>query len=400
MWRGPHLINSLHPTRIFARRGFSALRLAKGKGGKIEITPAAVVSASAAARKGKVGVTVRPSPGTPLYVMKARPEATIVELKPHVDANLMPPDPHVRAHSLACTIDLRRVAASIREQRRRDSDNAFWGDFVFRELEHFLMAETGPGFSQQACTAVFFKSGCVVFWGMTEDNEYRCVATTAAPFMRMPVAATLDELWAARETETMDVTDTEGDSHIENDVIYLRTHDRTRPSDKLSMSFAMMTAARLSALENKIERVLAFEKRSADRMKKLIRPWRVSALGEGVFDSLINLHNLRYELNIEQGLTDVPDVMWDYEGQTRLFEKLQRHHDIKQRLDLLNARLDWTFHFLGTFSEHLQRLHSANLEKIIIGLIALELLIGISDFVGFHPALLKTYILDKLTGHR
>ena len=70
--------------------------------------------------------------------------------------------------------------------------------------------------------------------------------------------------------------------------------------------------------------------------------------------------------------------MWEHEQLEALHDACTVHFDVARRVDLLNHRLNFHFDHLETIAEYGRHQQSARLERIIIVLIALELLVGIA----------------------
>merc|ERR1712232_1192124 len=85
----------------------------------------------------------------------------------------------------------------------------------------------------------------------------------------------------------------------------------------------------------------------------------------------------RYELNSEAGLLDAPDLLWEYALEDQLYDQVVAHFDVRRRTALLNERLSFSLDYMNMLSEHVRHLYSVRLERIIIILIALELVVGV-----------------------
>eukprot|EP00922_Rhytidocystis_sp_ex-Travisia-forbesii_P042238 GHVS01063117.1.p1 GENE.GHVS01063117.1~~GHVS01063117.1.p1 ORF type:complete len:326 (+),score=31.99 GHVS01063117.1:128-1105(+) len=242
--------------------------------------------------------------------------------------------------------------------------------------DNFIIVEGNSFFEQSGCTAIVFKNGCAVMWNMSTSNEKKFLEAGKASQKKFaPDAA--DSMFMG-ESEQFNVIDTEGSSSASPDGIQLTT-SHLRLTDKVAASFALMTAVRLNVVEKKIERQLHIERHNIEEMKGRMRFGNLNSLAEHLFCSMTTLHQLRYELNIEHDLQDLPDVLWDFESQSLLFKKLQKIFDLPQRIDLLNARVALTFDFLNTLADYVDKRHSSRLEKIIIVLIFLELVLGLTQ---------------------
>lgn len=239
--------------------------------------------------------------------------------------------------------------------------------------EPYLYVESCEYFKQQNSSAVFFKNGCVVIWNMNKKNMknflYFCKSY-------ININENIDNY----DFEELEVQNVNNKSYVSNSIIYL-TMNNYRITDKISFSFGLLSAVRLNNLEKKIENKLFYENNNIETLKKKIKSTNLDLLSKQLFSSKITLHNLRYELNIEQDILDVPETLWELEYQKKLFLNILNIFDIKQRVDLLNHRLTWTFDYLNSFLDYVNQKHSSRLERIIIMIIGLELILGIMQMI-------------------
>ncbi|SBT76158.1 conserved Plasmodium protein, unknown function [Plasmodium ovale] len=240
--------------------------------------------------------------------------------------------------------------------------------------EPYLYVESCEYFNQQNSSAVFFKNGCVVIWNMKKKNIKLFLQIS-----KQLLSINYDNM-DNYDYEELQVQNVHNRSYINNSIIYL-TLNNYRTTDKICFSFGLLSAVRLNNLEKKIEKKLFLENNNIDILKNKIKSSNLDLLSEQLFSSKIILHNLRYELNIEQDILDVPETLWDLEYQKKLFFNLLHIFDIKQRVDLLNHRLSWTFDYLDSFLDYVNQKHSSRLERIIIAIIGLELILGIMQMV-------------------
>ncbi|CDU16764.1 hypothetical protein, variant [Plasmodium yoelii 17X] len=238
--------------------------------------------------------------------------------------------------------------------------------------EPYLYVESCEYFNQQNSSIVIFKNGCIVFWNMNKKNIIFFLNFSKI-HLNISDGNTLVETYDFEELEVQNVNNK---SYVNNSIIYL-TLNNYRCTDKISFSFGLLSAVRLNNLEKKIENKLLLENNNIENLKQKIKSSNLDLLSKQLFYSKTTLHNLRYELNIEQDILDVPEPLWEYEYQKKLFLNLLNIFDIKQRVDLLNHRLTWTFDYLNSFLDYVNQKHSSRLERIIIIIIGLELILGI-----------------------
>ncbi|KAI4837966.1 hypothetical protein MKS88_003387 [Plasmodium brasilianum] len=240
--------------------------------------------------------------------------------------------------------------------------------------EPYLYVESCEYFNQQDSSGVFFKNGCVVIWNMKKNN-----ITKFLHFCKSHI--NINETIETYDFEELEVQNVNNKSYVNNSIIYLSSNNY-RTTDKISFSFGLLSAVRLNNLEKKIENKLLLENNNIEILKKKIKSTNLDLLSKQLFTSKITLHNLRYELNIEQDILDVPEALWELEYQKKLFLNILNIFDIKQRVDLLNHRLTWTFDYLNSFLDYVNQKHSSRLERIIIIIIGLELMLGVMQMIN------------------
>lgn len=307
---------------------------------------------------------------TKVYTQKriTKRERLLGFVKPFINEEFDKPEPSVIAYYLNSSINLGILKNACEEIGSRVLYN-----------EPYLYVESCSYFEQQNSSAVIFKNGCLVIWNMNKKNikKFLNFCGNYSNISHQDNIETYDY-------EELEVQDVNGKSYVHNSIIYL-TSGNYRTTDKISFSFGLMSAVRLTNLEKKIENKLLLENNNIDILKKKIRPSNLDLLSNKLFSSKITLHNLRYELNIEQDLLDVPETLWEYEYQRKLFVNILNIFDIRQRIDLLNHRLGWTFDYLNSFLDYVNQKHSSRLERIIIIIVGMELILGIMQmFTTLH----------------
>ncbi|UVC54417.1 hypothetical protein MACJ_003963 [Theileria orientalis] len=176
-------------------------------------------------------------------------------------------------------------------------------------------------------------------------------------------------------SESLDVVETSGyvlNNHF--DIRGTRVHDGTislttsddREFDQIAISFAMINAVKLNYLELDISKALELKNNSINELVNVVKSHKLDKLARTLFDLETRAHNCRYRLNLQQDLLEYPDVLWDYDKQCDLFNRVQNTFDIPKRLDNLNHRISWTIQTLNSYSEYVRHKHSSRLEKVQI----------------------------------
>ncbi|VWU50983.1 conserved protein, unknown function [Hepatocystis sp. ex Piliocolobus tephrosceles] len=334
-------------------------------------------------------------------------EKLLGNVKPYINNTCDKPEQHVIAYYLNQSININKLKYVFER---------VGSDVLYKE-PYFLYVESCEYFNQQASSALFFKNGCLVIWNMNKKNIKNFLSFckkhigysidtgdrdsssnntdsndnnigSSDNYKGSSPSITTDETYDHTldevdmlDCEKLEVQDVNTKSYINNSIIYL-TVNNSRTTDKICFSYALLSAVRLNNLEKKIEKELLIENNKIDILNKKIKSNKLDLLSKQLFSSKIILHNLRYKLNIEQDILDVPDVLWELEEQKKLFLNVLNIFYIKQRVDLLNHRLTWTLDYLNSFLDYVNQKHSSRLERIIIIIIGLELLLGITQMIN------------------
>lgn len=92
--------------------------------------------------------------------------------------------------------------------------------------------------------------------------------------------------------------------------------------------------------------------------------------------------SFQIEMIGSMSLLDKPDFTWDDERCERLYDALRHHFEIRERHAALEAKLATIRESLSQFLDLNAARSSHNLELIVVGLIALEILLGLWDHFG------------------
>ncbi|UVC50107.1 hypothetical protein MACK_003976 [Theileria orientalis] len=234
--------------------------------------------------------------------------------------------------------------------------------------DSFVLVKECPDLSHESGCVFFTNSGVAVLWGNSNNSlaSYRPLVQesdeTNTPF---------DEF-----SESLDVIETSGGTLVHDGTISLTTSD-DREYDQIAISFAMNNAVKLNYLEMDITKALELKNNAINELVNVVKSQNLDRVARTLFDLETRAHNCRYRLNLQQDLLEYPDVLWDYDKQCDLFNRVQNAFDIPKRLDNLNHRISWTIQTLNSYSEYVRHKHSSRLEKIIIAVISVELALAL-----------------------
>lgn len=169
-----------------------------------------------------------------------------------------------------------------------------------------------------------YRSGCLVFWGLTSDEESLHLQAIAS-FCSGPVARVEVEDMVYRYGET---------SQVRSDAIVLGSDDVV---EKLALSFAMGQSAKLDVFEERVE----------DRIRTTRQiPFNLSTLGSIKYsqtDISKLIGQLFIELadvNLHSDILDEPDFFWEDDAYEPLYTRMVKYMDVAKRVKILNTRLD------------------------------------------------------------
>lgn len=93
-----------------------------------------------------------------------------------------------------------------------------------------------------------------------------------------------------------------------------------------------------------------------------------------VFDKAGLLYTLRHQLNLSSDLLDTPDFYWNRADLEKLFISTRAHFKLRKRITVMNERITYCTELLTLVMNHLNEIHHTSLEKMIIYLIAVEVI--------------------------
>ena len=215
-------------------------------------------------------------------------------------------------------------------------------------------------------TAVLFKSGTVVFAGMTPPEE-EALIESLLPRVDAPLVE--------REMETAQILvrpDAE-DLLSGSGAIQLRSLD---PYRVLLVAEALATSVAMATDERRIAR--AFDRIgpvAQSLSQRRLPPGPQAALLEQIGEALAIQQRLAGRVDLD----DKPDVLWDHPEHERLWTKLVDEYDLPARGRAIGRKLEVIHETADTITDLMATRTSHRLEWYIIALIALEIVLGLYD---------------------
>jgi len=221
----------------------------------------------------------------------------------------------------------------------------------------------------------FFQYGCLVFWGLTPEEE---------DFFLELVRPYESDSVADADREHDDMTFFYGaKTRLFHDEVCLAS---TSPLEKLSISFAIAQSAKLSILESSVEETYEGTRVYA---QELAGTGQISLSQTEVSKMIGQLFIVRSSVNLESDMLSTPDFFWEKETYQPLYVNACKYFEIDNRVSVLDRRLEVLAGVLQMLKDQLEVRHATRLEMIVIWLIVsqvgLEVFwqIIIHDILGF-----------------
>ena len=253
-------------------------------------------------------------------------------------------------------------------------------------LGGYLFVNFGSHGSAYENTAVVFPDGVLVTWFMDKDQEARiaqwvlkttntCRSLSSTPAKRSETMK-VDQFVSSDLSESVALTECSDDttaSQLINggDSLILTRTESERSNDILAISMALASAVRMNVIESYLQEHISYGHDEISKLLQRMNNWKLSRVSETIFKSEQLVHNWRYFLT-QNGVDDVPDCLWDYGELDKLYEQVMKNFDVHKRFSEINTDLTYYSEFLATCGEHVRHKYSSRLERIIIGIIAIE----------------------------
>ncbi|KAI3382366.1 hypothetical protein SNEBB_006719 [Seison nebaliae] len=228
-----------------------------------------------------------------------------------------------------------------------------------------------------------FNSGCIVLWNITSPERYTLI-TDISKFCRGTYSSGL----VAQEIEhsklsywTTSKNDGNEECYLSDDTLHFQM-DRMNSNRyhlyKYAFSHSMASSVKLGIWERQLEKEI-------NSLDKLAVSWR-QGTEHGVdrrntSRSLGRLFHLKNAINLRSELLDIPDFIWDREYLEDVYLQFSRHYRLRRRTYVVNSKLDHSIELLNMLHQQLNDAHHVKLERMIIFLIAIEILI---PFIMLH----------------
>ena len=212
----------------------------------------------------------------------------------------------------------------------------------------------------------FFESGSIVAW-----SSQRGAVPDSRKLMQIVTEYRINPL-ETQETEVLDYLLTkEEPSHSRSDdtIIIESNSEEMMLRERLAFSNGIADSVKLASLESAMEDLI---KRVTIFPKTLKSGKQMNLNSKEVLKLQGELLSIRAAVNLQSRLIDPPDLYWSEPHLETLYHQTTRALENKQRISIMNAKIDYVGELQGILANHLNTKHSTNLELGIIGLIMIE----------------------------
>jgi len=231
-----------------------------------------------------------------------------------------------------------------------DHLNRKGGATLYKDVIH-IKFRTGDVF--------FFGYGVIVFWGVRKEDE-KILTEEVEPYEE----EANDEIETDRFTYYVST-----DTKVKHDEIILPDQDTLT---LLAVSHALAQSVKLDTFDLRLRKAF----RSVSEIPKaLAQTGRIRLSRREIRKKMGELFIDRSSINLHLDILDTPDFFYEFPETEPLYIMSSHYLELKQRIEVLNQRLDVVHKFFELLGNELNHQHSSRLEWIIIILIMLEVLL-------------------------
>lgn len=245
-------------------------------------------------------------------------------------------------------------------------------EFDFNRLSQYLSDKTNSTVIKDTIlykpstggTALFFKSGVLVFWDVDFDTQkyiLESIRDYLVGHYNKPISEDFSYMVECSQTGFK----------ISRDIIYL-----TEETDliKMAVSYPLAQSTKLYRFEESISDII---KRNEFIPYELSLKGKITLSKSEISKERGRIFLERTEIYLNLGFLDTPEFFWEFSDLEKIYEAVSNYLDIKPRVEILNKKMEIIQDLLTMLSNEQNHLHSAFLETVIIILIAIEIIISI-----------------------
>jgi uncharacterized Rmd1/YagE family protein len=244
-----------------------------------------------------------------------------------------------------CVCDSYQTKA-ILDQIRTQYKTQFFRDVIAIEFE-------GGG------EAFVFAYGVIVTWGLSRERASQLM-DELKPY----------ETIRCDKIETDEFTYAVGEkASIQEDEIILPSFDIL---DKLAISHGIAQSVELNLFESTVQKLYDDTRIIPEELQKR---GKISLSRAQIRQKMGELFMERSTINLHADVLDLPEFFWDYPELEPLYQMIANYLDIRNRVEVLNHRLDILHEMYEVLANELNHQHSSRLEWTIILLIVIEVML-------------------------
>lgn len=219
-------------------------------------------------------------------------------------------------------------------------------------------------------TVFIFKNGTVVSWGIKryQINDY---LNTIKLLIDKPVAILVHDEF---NYQIADKTAIEPHDFFDVDCL---TMEDDSDELKLSLSYGFSQSVKLQYFETIIDALI---EKYNPMIQALSHKGEMPISRKQIQQVIGEILGAKSELNLISNFLYHPKYFWQHPTLEEHFTMLERYLHIQRRVNAINHRLDTLNEIFDMFNGYLENRHGHNLEIIIIVLIAIEIVLLISNF--------------------
>merc|ERR1711864_16125 len=225
---------------------------------------------------------------------------------------------------------------------------------------------------EQSKEIYFFKVGCVVFWNVPELER-----NSVLRFLKGYNEDNYEEDVVFEESEMMAycMSRTEN-SHLDKGVINIDNDSSVLV--KYTFSNAIASSVKLGTWEASLDTITDSIEFISEDLKERAS---VRVTKDEILQKTGEILALRHMINLSSDLLDTPDFYWDREDLETLYNATCSHLSVAKRTRGVNEKISHCLEVMEMTNTHVQNEHGHRLEKIIIALIAIEIVFETLHFI-------------------
>uniref|UniRef100_A0A6B2L9Y0 DUF155 domain-containing protein n=1 Tax=Arcella intermedia TaxID=1963864 RepID=A0A6B2L9Y0_9EUKA len=169
-------------------------------------------------------------------------------------------------------------------------------------------------------------------------------------------------------------------SKVKNDEIFLSRNEEQEDDErvKVALSHGLAQSIKLSVFEDEIDDLIEETKQYPN---ELATDGKISLTRRDIFKKMGQLWLQKNEVNLHSDILDTPEFFFENPSLLPLNEAIIEYLDVKQRLEVLNSRLDVVGDMFNILNEEVHSQHETRLEWIVIALFVVQVVLQLVHLV-------------------